>query len=106
VGHGVPKEYAEEYESGIKNGGVFMGVNPRSDEDAAYFENEWKNHGRSVHAVGTGAGAVGGAVTGAAIGSVVPGIGTAVGGVVGGVAGAVGGHEVAKEVNPNDRDRT
>ena len=106
VGHGVPKEHAEEYEKGIKNGGVFMGVNPRSDEDAAYFENEWKNHGRSVHAVGTGAGAAGGAATGAAIGSVVPGVGTAVGGVVGGVAGAVGGHEVAKHTNPDKDDRT
>lgn len=106
VGHGVPEEHAAEYESGIKNGGVFMGVNPRSDEDAAYFHNEWRNHGESVHAVGTGAGALGGAATGAAIGSVVPGVGTAVGGVVGGVAGAVGGHEVAKEVNPTDKDRT
>jgi hypothetical protein len=106
VGNGVPKEHAEEYESGIKKGGVFMGVNPRSDEDAAYFENDWKNHGRSIHAVGTGAGAIGGAATGAAVGSVVPGIGTAVGGVVGGVAGAVGGHEVAEHVNPDDKDRT
>lgn len=105
VGHGVPKEHAEEYEAGIKRGDVFMGVNPRSDEDASYFENDWKSHGKSVHAVGTGAGAVGGAATGAAIGSVVPGIGTAVGGVVGGVAGAVGGHEVAEHVNPDDDDR-
>lgn len=104
VGHGIPKEYATEYESGIKQGGVFMGVNPRTDDDAAYFENEWRTHGQSVHAVGTGAGALGGAATGAAIGSVVPGIGTAVGGVVGGVAGAVGGHEVAKNVNPTDKD--
>jgi len=106
VGNGVPKEHAEEYEQGIKNGGVYMGVNPRSDEDAAYFENEWRNNnGRSVHAVGTGVGALGGAATGAAIGSVVPGIGTAVGGVVGGVAGAVGGHEVAESVNPDEDDR-
>jgi hypothetical protein len=105
VGNGVPKEHAEEYEQGIKNGGVFMGVNPRSEEDAAYFANDWKNHGRSVHAVGTGVGALGGAATGAAIGSVVPGIGTAVGGVVGGVAGAVGGHEVAENINPDDDDR-
>ncbi len=105
VGHGIPEEHAAEYESGIKRGGVFMGVNPRSDEDAAYFENEWKNHGKSVHAVGTGAGAVGGAAAGAAIGSVVPVVGTAVGGVVGGVAGAVGGHEVAKHTNPDEDDR-
>src|SRR5215213_11064650 len=34
VGHGVPEEHAREYESGIKEGRVFMGVNPRTDEDA------------------------------------------------------------------------
>jgi len=107
VGSGIPKEHAAEYESGIKQGGIVMGVHPRTDEDAAYFENEWKNYGgHSIHAVGTGTGALGGAATGAAIGSVVPGVGTAVGGVVGGVAGAVGGHEVAKKVNPTERDRT
>lgn len=105
VGHGVPKEHAEEYEKGIRDGRVFMGVNPRTDEDAEYFEKDWRNHGKSVHAVGTGIGAAGGAATGAAVGSVVPGIGTAVGGVVGGVAGAVGGHEVAKHTNPDDDDR-
>lgn len=104
VGHGVPKEHAAEYEEGIKNGGVFMGVNPRNDEDAAYFHNEFNNHGATnVHAVGTGTGAVGGAVTGAVIGSAVPVVGTAVGGVVGGVTGAVAGHEIAEEVNPDDK---
>jgi hypothetical protein len=51
VGHGIPEEHAKEYESGIKGGGVFMGVHPRSDEDAEYFENEWKSHGKSVYAV-------------------------------------------------------
>jgi hypothetical protein len=103
VGHGVPKEHAEEYENGIKNGGVFMGVNAKSDDDASYFQNEWSNHGTKVHAVGTGTGAVGGAVTGAAIGSAVPVVGTAIGGVVGGVAGAAAGHEVAEHVNPDDK---
>jgi hypothetical protein len=104
IGSGVPEEHAAEYESGIKNGGVYMGVHPRSDEDAAYFHNEFNNHGgTNVHAVGTGTGAVGGAIAGAAIGSAVPVVGTAVGGVVGGVAGAVAGHEVAEEVNPDDK---
>lgn len=103
VGHGVPEEHAAEYESGIKKGGVFMGVTPRNEEDAAYFHNEFNTHGSNVHAVGTGTGAVGGALAGAAIGSVVPVVGTAVGGVVGGVAGAVTGHEVAEEVNPDDK---
>ncbi len=103
VGHGVPEEHAAEYESGIKNGGVFMGVHPRNEDDAAYFHNEFNTHGSNVHKVGTGTGAVGGAITGAAIGSAVPVVGTAIGGVVGGVAGAVAGHEVAEEVNPEDK---
>ena len=34
----APLTSAERYESGIKEGGIVMGVNPRSDEDAAYFE--------------------------------------------------------------------
>ena len=164
VGHGVPEQNAAEYESGIKNGGVFMGVNARNDDDARHFHDEFNRNGGSHvvgtgvgvaggalagaaigsavlpvigtgigavaggiaggaagheageavnpkpgdqqdgdHAVGTGTGAVGGAVTGAAIGSVVPVVGTAIGGVVGAVGGAVAGHEVAEEVNPDDK---
>ena len=44
VGWGIPEERVEHYENGIKKGGILMGVNPRSDEDAAYFEKEWKNN--------------------------------------------------------------
>ena len=104
VGHGVPDEHAAEYEEGIKNGGVFMGVHPRNDEDASYFHDEFNKHGKSVHAVGTGVGAVGGAVTGAAIGSAVPVVGTAIGGVVGGIVGGAAGHNVAESVNPEPGD--
>jgi len=43
VGWGIPEERAKAYESGIKEGGIVMGVNPRTDEDAEYFEQEWKN---------------------------------------------------------------
>lgn len=43
VGSGIPEERAVEYEKGVKEGGIVMGVNPRTDEDAEYFENEWKN---------------------------------------------------------------
>jgi uncharacterized protein YjbJ (UPF0337 family) len=43
VGSGIPEERAREYEKGVQEGGIVMGVNPRTDEDAAYFENEWKN---------------------------------------------------------------
>jgi hypothetical protein len=106
VGSGIPEEHAAEYESGVKNGGIFMGVNARNSEDADYFHNEWRNHGERVHAVGTTAGGLGGAATGAAIGTAVaPGVGTAVGGVIGGVAGAAGGNEVGKEISDDDRNR-
>ncbi|HEY0050279.1 MAG TPA: CsbD family protein [Pyrinomonadaceae bacterium] len=44
VGSGIPEDRAKEYEEGVKSGGIVMGVNPRSDEDAEYFENEWRNH--------------------------------------------------------------
>jgi len=44
VGHGIPEEQARHYESGLKDGGIVMGVNPRNDEDADYFENEWRNN--------------------------------------------------------------
>lgn len=104
VGNGVPEEHAAEYESGIKNGGVFMGVNARNDEDAQYFHNEFNRSGGS-HVVGTGTGVVGGALTGAAIGSAVPVVGTAIGGVVGGIVGGAAGHEAAEAVNPKPGDQ-
>jgi hypothetical protein len=44
VGHGIPEEHAKQYEEGIRNGGIVMGVNPRNDEDADYFENEWRSN--------------------------------------------------------------
>jgi hypothetical protein len=50
VGSGIPEDRAKEYEAGIKEGGIVMGVNPRSDEDAQYFENEWRsNRGESIY---------------------------------------------------------
>jgi hypothetical protein len=44
VGWGIPEDRAKAYESGIKEGGIVMGVNPRTDEDAEFFEREWKNY--------------------------------------------------------------
>jgi len=44
IGAGIPEERVKRYEEGIKNGGIMMGVNPKSDEDATYFEEEWKRH--------------------------------------------------------------
>ena len=44
VGSGIPEERAKVYESGVKEGGIVMGVTPRNQEDAEYLENEWKNN--------------------------------------------------------------
>jgi len=44
VGSGIPEEHAAEYEEGIKNGGIVMGVKPRNAEDAKYFEEQFKNN--------------------------------------------------------------
>ncbi len=44
IGSGIPEDRAVAYEEGIKNGGMVVGVNPRNDEDAEYFENEWRNN--------------------------------------------------------------
>jgi hypothetical protein len=50
VGHGIPEEHAKKYDEGVRNGGIVMGVNARSDEDAEYFENEFRtNRGESVY---------------------------------------------------------
>jgi hypothetical protein len=50
VGHGIPEEHAKQYDEGVRNGGIVMGVNARSDEDAEYFENQFRtNRGESVY---------------------------------------------------------
>ena len=47
---GIPEDRAKQYESGIHDGGILMGVRPRSDEDARHFEKEWKAiGGQHVH---------------------------------------------------------
>lgn len=43
VGSGIPEDRAKDYDRGVREGGILMGVNARSDEDAEYFENEWRN---------------------------------------------------------------
>jgi hypothetical protein len=41
VGAGIPEERVKEYESGLKNGGILMGVKPRTPADRAYFDEQW-----------------------------------------------------------------
>ena len=51
IGWGIPEERVKRYESGIKNGGILMGVKARSNEDAAYFQREWqRNEGMEIYA--------------------------------------------------------
>ena len=42
VGAGIPEEQARAYETDLKAGGIVLGVTPRHDEDARYFEGEWR----------------------------------------------------------------
>ena len=44
VGSGIPEERATVYEKGLKEGGMVLGVKPRNDEDAKYFEEEFRRH--------------------------------------------------------------
>ena len=48
---GIPEARREEYERGIKHGGILLGVKPHSDADARYFEEQWKvDQASHVHA--------------------------------------------------------
>ncbi len=44
VGWGIPEERAKMYESGIKDGKIVLGVEPKSDDDAEYIENKWREY--------------------------------------------------------------
>ena len=49
IGWGIPEDRAREYETGIREGGTVLGVTPRTDEDADYFENDWKTNYKGEH---------------------------------------------------------
>jgi len=44
IGWGIPEERVKIYESGVKEGGILLGVKPRSEADAAHFEKTWKDY--------------------------------------------------------------
>lgn len=48
VGAGIPEERLKEYESGLKEGGIVVGVKPRTPEDEAYFDREWRRDSTTV----------------------------------------------------------
>ena len=43
IGAGIPEDRARVYEHALESGGIVMGVGPRTDEDARYFESEWRD---------------------------------------------------------------
>jgi hypothetical protein len=49
VGLGIPKERATKYEEGIKEGEIVLAVEVRNEDDAAYFENEWRTYGHDIY---------------------------------------------------------
>lgn len=54
VGWGIPEERVKHYESGLKQGGILIGVKPRSDADASYIEQEWRNNnGQHIYRPGS-----------------------------------------------------
>ena len=50
VGAGMPEERIKRYETGIKEGGILMGVKARNAADADYIERDWRtNSGQDVY---------------------------------------------------------
>ena len=51
IGWSIPEERVKEYESGLRNGGILMGVRPRNDADATHLEEHWRTQagGQSVY---------------------------------------------------------
>lgn len=44
IGWGIPEERVKEYDQGIRDGGILMAVRPKNEEDASFFENDWKTN--------------------------------------------------------------
>ena len=44
IGWGIPEERVKRYEEGVRQGGILMGVKPRSEEDAKHFEKTWREY--------------------------------------------------------------
>jgi hypothetical protein len=42
VGYGIPEDRAKLYETGIKNGSIVLGIHPKNEADAKFFERAWK----------------------------------------------------------------
>jgi len=49
IGWGIPEDRLKEYEQGINEGGILIGVKPRNQDDARRFEEDWGSHGTQVY---------------------------------------------------------
>lgn len=103
IGAGIPEERVRHYEEGIKEGGILMGVKPRSVDDETAIQQSWTDS-KGEHVIGTGLGAGAGALTGAGIGAAAGPIGMAAGAAIGGIAGGLAGKGAAEVVNPKSGD--
>jgi hypothetical protein len=45
VGWNIPEERVKRYDEGIRQGGILMGIRPRTEEDAAALQSMWRQHG-------------------------------------------------------------
>lgn len=49
VGAGIPEERVKHYESGLKAGGILLGVHPHSPQEAVEIRHYWERHGEHVY---------------------------------------------------------
>ena len=50
IGWNIPEERVKEYEDGIRQGGILMGVRPRNADDASQIERNWRDaNGQSIY---------------------------------------------------------
>ena len=50
VGWNMPEERVKQYDEGIRNGGILMGVHPKNDEDANHLSTAWRgNRAQNVY---------------------------------------------------------
>ena len=53
VGWSIPEERVKEYESGLREGGILLGVRPRSDDDASHLSGAWGTRSSTTTTTGT-----------------------------------------------------
>jgi hypothetical protein len=49
VGMGIPEDQAKVFDEDLRHGSIVLGVSPKDEADASYFENEWRTSGQHVY---------------------------------------------------------